>query len=322
MQELISVIIAAYNAEEYIGRAIESIQNQTYKNIEIVIVNDGSTDNTINICNQYISTGSRLIAFNKTENEGLAAARKTGVLHANGDYIGFVDADDTIEIDMFEILISNARQYSADISHCGYNMIMPNGNKKEFYGTGRLVKQDHERGLIDLLEANFIEPTTCTKLYRRSLFIDLSYVTEVSINEDLMLNYLLFSRSQLSVFHDVCKYNYFKHEGSMSKSVTIKHITDPTLVKEKIYNSCCELESSTVQHAAQNRLVSQYIMNCFAIKRNRERIHKELFYEYRNKIRGLYKTSTLSKNERIKARIILYAPWLCRATDKLYRRFF
>ena len=321
MQELISIIMAAYNAEPFIGQAIESILAQTYENTELIIVNDASTDQTEIVCRHYSEKDKRIKIVSKTTNEGLAAARKTGVLHASGDYVGFVDADDTIEPDMYEQLLTIAKQYRADISHCGYTMILPDGQKKLFYGTQQTIEQSHEKGLIDLLEAKFVEPTTCTKLYKRSLFDGLQYVTEISINEDLMLNYLLFSKSQKSIYYDVCKYNYWKREGSMSRSVSIRHLTDPTFVKERIYSDSRSSESEAVQRAAGNRLVSQYIMNCFALKKGDFKEHKHLFGEYRNKLKSLYKTCDLSKNERVKMNIILYAPWLCKTVDRLYRRF-
>ena len=98
-QEQISVIVPVYNGELYLKECIDSIRNQTYPNLQIIIVNDGSTDNTSVVCEQYARIDKRIQVVNK-ENAGLVAARKTGIEHASGKYIGFVDADDWIDKDM------------------------------------------------------------------------------------------------------------------------------------------------------------------------------------------------------------------------------
>lgn len=316
MIPLITVIITAYNVEQYIARAIESIQNQTYKNIEILIINDGSTDSTKEVCERYSSTDKRIRIINK-ENGGLAAARKSGVENATGDYIGFIDADDTVAIDMYELLLSNAIINDADISHCGYTMVMSDSTQKHYYNTGKKKVQNHNQGLIDLLEGKFIEPTTCTKLYKRDLFNHIKYYTDVTINEDLMLNYSLFSVSQKSIYQDVCKYYYFKYDGSMSRTISVKQFTDPVTVRERIWKLSSS-ESENVQSAAKSRLVSQYISNCFLIKKNKYREYDYVYRDNRNHIKKLYKTCFLTRNERIKARTILYAPWMCSVLDRLY----
>ena len=126
MNHLISIIVPAYNIEKYIGRCLDSILNQTYKNIEVIVVNDGSSDSTGSIIDDYSRKDDRVKPFHK-ENGGVSSARILGVNHAIGDYIGFVDGDDYVEPEMFEHLLNNALKYNADISHCGYQMVFPNG---------------------------------------------------------------------------------------------------------------------------------------------------------------------------------------------------
>ena len=317
MTPLISVIITAYNVERYIERAIKSIQDQTYKNIEILIVNDGSTDNTQEVCERYSALDKRIRIVNK-KNEGLAAARKSGVENAKGDYIGFVDADDSVADDMYQLLLSNALRNDADISHCGYTMVMPDSTQKHYYGTERIVIQNHDQGIIDLLEGKFIEPTVCTKLYKRGLFDSVRYYTDISINEDLMLNYSLFSIAQRSVYQDVCKYLYYKHDDSMSRTFSIKHFTDPITVRERILELSV-IESESVQKVAKSKRASQYISNCFAIKKNGYKEYSEVYDENRKHIKELYRSCLLRRNERIKAKMILYAPWMCGLSDRIYR---
>lgn len=115
----ISIIVPVYNVEQYITRCIESITSQTYRNIEILLIDDGSTDNSGNICDEYQKKDSRVMTFHKT-NGGLSDARNYGIKHASGQYLCFVDSDDYISKHMVEILYNNLIKYSADISACGF----------------------------------------------------------------------------------------------------------------------------------------------------------------------------------------------------------
>ena len=120
----------------YIGRCLDSILAQTHKRIEIIIVDDGSTDGTGIIIDQYASIDQRIIPIHK-ENGGVTSARIDGIKKASGEYLGFVDGDDYIEPEMFEKLLDNAIKYDADISHCGYQMVFP-GRVEYYYNTGRI----------------------------------------------------------------------------------------------------------------------------------------------------------------------------------------
>ena len=315
--KLISVVIIAYNMENYLGRAIESVEQQTYSNLEIIVVDDGSSDNTLKISEKYALKDNRVKVIHQ-KNKGQAAARQTGALNAKGDYIGFMDADDTIASDMYELLLSNALKYDADISHCGYTMIRTDGERKDFYGSDKLVIQDHNQGLIDLIEGKFIEPTTCTKLYRRRLFIDVPDHTDIRINEDLLMNYYLFANAEKSVFQDVCKYNYFKRDGSMSRAITARQFTDPIIVKKRICNAA-EKEDNIVFQTARTGLVSQYISNCYSIKENGFKEFNSIYLDNKRRIKENYKSCRLSRNDCIKAKIILYFPLFCKLLHNIYR---
>ena len=126
MAEKISIIVPAYNIEAYLGRCLDSLLVQTHENIEIVVVDDGSKDATRTIMDDYASRDNRIKVLHK-ENGGVTSARLCGVAEASGDWIGFVDGDDYVEPEMFARLLKNALDYHADISHCGYRMVFPNG---------------------------------------------------------------------------------------------------------------------------------------------------------------------------------------------------
>lgn len=116
---LISIIVPIYNVSEYLVQCLESIQKQTYKNLQIILVDDGSTDDSGAICDQYACKDGRIEVIHQ-KNEGLVAARKRGLEKARGEYIGFVDGDDYIDIEMYEVLIHELKSYNADFIHTGY----------------------------------------------------------------------------------------------------------------------------------------------------------------------------------------------------------
>ena len=131
----VSLIMPAYNIESEIKRSIESVLKQTYTNIELIIVDDGSKDSTPNIIDQYAKYHANIIPIHR-ENGGVFSARIDGIFQSTGDYIGFIDGDDYIEPEMIEQLLKNAIEHNADISHCGYKMVFPNGKVDLYYGTG------------------------------------------------------------------------------------------------------------------------------------------------------------------------------------------
>ena len=241
---LISIIVPAYNSEKYIAHCLDSILAQTYQNIEIIIVNDGSKDGTTDIINQYAAEHDRIHAIHQ-ENGGVTRARLNGVAHANGEYIGFVDSDDEIEPDMYELLMNNALKYEADISHCGYAMVFPS-RVTPYYGTGLLAEQDHRKGLTDLFDGSRIEPGLWNKLFHKTLFHSLLHDDvmdqSIKINEDLLMNYYLFRESKKSVFEDVCKYRYLVHEGSAATSkVNRNKLTDPLKVRKILLKETADI---------------------------------------------------------------------------------
>lgn len=232
MNNKISVIVPAYNIASDLSRCLDSLLSQTYQNLEIIVVNDGSKDNTANVINAYAARDNRIKAIHK-ENGGVTSARLRGVAEATGEYIGFVDGDDDIAPDMYAKLMENATAYGADISHCGYQMIFPSGKIDYYYNTGRLVEQDNTKGLWDLIEADFVEPALWNKLYRRKLFTGLSNWMDMSIrsNEDFLMNFYLFRQAKKSVFEDICPYCYILRTGSAATSKLNTHkLWDPLKV--------------------------------------------------------------------------------------------
>lgn len=236
---MISVIVPAYNVEPYIARALDSILAQTYNDVEIIVVDDGSQDGTGAIVDGYMAQHPERVIVLHIPNGGVTNARLTGITHAKGDWIGFVDGDDEIEQDMYERLVCNAEKYHAEISHCGYQMCFEDDRVHYFHNSGRMIQQDKVAGLKELLSGDLVEPGLCNKLFHKTLFYSLLHDNPmdktIKINEDLLMNFYLFSAADTSVFEDWCPYHYMVRNSSASRAKLNAHrIYDPIRVKEQI----------------------------------------------------------------------------------------
>ena len=240
---------------------MDSVLNQIYNNIEIIIVDVGSTDNTLKVLRQYKQMNNNIIVLHQ-KNQGVFSARLNGLQKATGSWIGFVDGDDEIEKDMYFILMKNAIDYQVDISHCGYQMNFPDRTDL-YYGTGKIVCQDNETGLKDLLSGIFIEPTLGNKLYRKSLFDDLSKEkgldSTIKINEDLLLNYYLFRKAKCAVYYDKCYYHYIVRKNSASTAkINIHKLEDPQKVLKILY--CETKDRPELNRIVEERYVRQLVV--------------------------------------------------------------
>lgn len=236
----ISVVVPSFNNAPWLPQCLESLLAQTYENLEIIVVDDGSTDDTPAVLEAFSRKDSKILAL-RQENSGVTAARLRGIASATGDWIGFCDGDDVVEPSFYAHLYENAQQYHADISHCGYKELHPDGTEQPHGGSGSFRVQDRRTGLTDLLEERIVEPGLCVKLFRRSLFAGLSAWMDLSIrnNEDMLMNYYLFSRGERAVFQDVCLYSYRVRPGSASRARLNAHkIYDPIRVRQRILDEC------------------------------------------------------------------------------------
>ena len=278
MNDLISIIVPVYNIAEFLPRSIKSILQQTYRNIEIIAVNDGSTDASGKVLRDIQLADQRLRVINQ-ENGGVSRARFAGIKEARGEWIGFVDGDDYIEPDMFERLLNNAIKYNADISHCGYQMVFPS-RVEYYYNTGRLICQDKETGLKDLLEGTFVEPGVWNKLFHKTVFFGLmnDNVMDFSIKntEDLLMNFYLFREAKCAVYEDFCPYHYVLRKGSAATSTVNEHkLLDPLVVLYKLKQ---ETVGNPVFQKAINRSIASRLIGIINSPLDNQ---KEMIRQYR-----------------------------------------
>lgn len=211
MREKISVIIPVYNKDKWIGRCLESIMKQTYENLEILVIDDGSTDGSFDVVKNYADRDSR-VRFVRQNNLGVASARNRGLNNVTGDIVTFVDADDYIENDMYEKMISVMQRRCADIIECSCRKVRENGcilqniilQEETICGKRQCVKH--------YLRQKNVRNYMCNKLYDRRLFAGLAFPI-LRYSEDYYMNALVHSRSKKKIIlSDIC-YNYMIYEG-------------------------------------------------------------------------------------------------------------
>lgn len=213
---LISVIVPVYNIQDYLERCVRSICNQTYKNLEIILVDDGSTDGSKDICDRLAKEDDRIRVFHK-ENGGSSSARNLGIRESTGDYLGFIDSDDYIEPDMYERLAEGIVKYDLEMSQVSRDEVDEEGNrmpdvcippKKEWLITSPEMLKEL---LMHRGDASF-----CTRLTKKSLFDGLAF-PEGKLNEDFYLLIQMLGRIEKLVILPKQCYHVFYRIGSNSR---------------------------------------------------------------------------------------------------------
>lgn len=230
---MISVIIPVYNVEKYLDKCINSIVSQTYQDTEIILVNDGSTDSSVKICEAWKKKDKRIRIVNK-ENGGLADARNTGLEVAKGEYVAFVDSDDYIENDMFELLYRELKEDESDIVICGINYV----TDKEVIKISCLQEKtiyEKERHIELYLSTNIFNASACNKLYKMELFENIRFPKGKKF-EDMAIMPFLFDKAKRVSHIGVAKYNYIYRKGSITKSPFSKKDFDLIEIEYEIAN--------------------------------------------------------------------------------------
>lgn len=212
---LISVIVPVYNVEEYLNRCVDSILAQTYQNLEIILVDDGTKDNCDKICDDYAAKDPRIKVIHK-ENGGLSSARNAGIDIARGEYLGFVDSDDWIEPEMYEHMLKTARKYDVKLVCAGRYDFSSRRNEKT---VGLCPEREEVITGMELLGRVFTwnrcDSAAWDKLYHRSLFAEIRYPLG-QISEDVAMFYKLAELVDRAAMCDKPFYNYYHRPGSIT----------------------------------------------------------------------------------------------------------
>lgn len=277
MEPLISVIVPVYKVEQYLNRCIDSIINQSYQRLEIILVDDGSPDACGKICDKYADKDNRVKVIHK-ENAGLSSARNAGLVVASGDYIGFVDSDDWIVTDMFESLVGAAERENADIVQCGYQAVLNDRTVKRKY---RFAHEGYNVN-ADILSAYFLQTkihaVVWNKLYRSFLF-DTIRMVEGRLHEDTMVSFELILKTKRFVSIEGIYYNYLQRDTSiMGTSFSTKKLD--VIFAGKYVLSLCEKKAPQCINQAHILLC----MNCFYLYNDLKLSNLDNKYKYEHAI--------------------------------------
>ncbi|CEX91832.1 glycosyl transferase family protein [Streptococcus pneumoniae] len=272
----VSVIIPVYNVEKYLRRCLDSVVNQTYKDIEVILVNDGSPDNSKKICEEYVAKYSNIQLINQ-KNAGLGAARNTGLQYITGNAVTFVDSDDWLELDAIEYYVASMKKSDADI------VVTQMIRKKEYFsneGTNgttikeEVLNQEQFAKKYFKIDGNNIEYYACAKLYKREIAREVKYPVGL-FAEDVPAAFGYIIRSQKIFYSTKVTYNYFFNDNSLTAKFTdkdfdLEKIWDLVVEEAKVYGN-----EDYILYAKVNRYRIDFNLLCrIALSENKSDIEK------------------------------------------------
>lgn len=325
MNDLISVIVPVYNVEKYLRRCIDSIVNQSYTNLDIILVDDGSTDKSGLICDEYEKADSRITVIHK-ENGGLSDARNTGIEESNGIYLCFIDSDDYIMPDMINKLYNALTINNADISLC--NFLYVDENEDEIrYRNEDLPIQDEVLNKSDVMNKMAIEKywyyiIACNKLYKKELFLQIRFPYGKQ-HEDEFVAHLIFDKCERIACIKEPLYNYVQRDNSiMGRSINIKRLD----AAEAFLNRAEFAVKKGYKKPAQASvsMAAGTIGECYMFLDIKNIDVKNRLCEIKSRYDIVYKNLNIKEfnfKVKIKCMLLFYSPWLFRVIYKL-KHFF
>lgn len=215
--DLVSIVVPVYNVENYIDQCLESLIGQTYQQLEILLIDDGSTDGSLAKCQNWVNRDNRVRCIHR-ENGGLAAARNTGLDNSSGSYICFVDSDDWIEPTMIECMVGNLVQTDSDISIIGSRYAYENGSFETNYIPNVKMTLSKGQAFKYINMPGYFGVGVWDKLYKKELFEGLRFPEQVRRSEDCRLTYHLLKEAERICYTSDCLYNYRQRSASLSNN--------------------------------------------------------------------------------------------------------
>ncbi len=285
----LSLILPIYNTEKYIIRCLNSVICQRIEDLEVIIINDCSTDNTLSIISSYANEHNNIQIINLPENKGVGYARNVGLRNAIGKYVGFIDGDDWVDVNMYDLMIKYLEKYDADIAVCGVKNEYEDcktGNYRYRYDIPKILSNDCALNILSKsldLGIN-ISSIVCNKLFKIDLLKKHTlYFPVGSYNEDDYLTFLAFVHSKKIILTPDCYYHYYQRPDSITHLFSKKHINDLfatfnllklNLEKKQIYSlyqkefwsfleKCLVFVVAAMFRAEQNNIIQKQYLNHF-----------------------------------------------------------
>lgn len=320
MLDLVSVIVPVYKVEKYLSRCIESILNQTYKNIEIILINDGSPDKCPEICDEYAKIDNRVIVIHQA-NRGPSSARNKGLDIAKGKYIMFIDSDDFISKITIEEMLINLIDSKADITMCSYLKFY---NRNEITNFNQ-IKKNEFLNREKILEWLLDEHEICVpwgKLYKSNLFFDLRFQID-KYNEDMFIIYKIFHKAK-KIVYDKRQFYYYSQEGtSLTRSEFNYKKLDMVEAVLEWYHFIKE-NYPRLERKAKIKYLTVMIDTCTLLSKQNDNFGRKVFKDYSKEIIENYyvymSSKLVRKNDKIKATLIKLR--LYRFTVRLRNKYY
>ena len=318
-QSLISIIVPVYNVERYLDQCIQSLVHQTYTNLEIIMVDDGSTDSSGRTCDEWAKRDSRIHVIHQS-NAGLAAARNTGLDAVTGAYIGFVDSDDYVLPDMFGTLMRNMKDANADLSIVSYAREGLDGKTYCNALPGKKMVMTSEDAFKYVNLHGYFYVVAWDKLAKRELFEGLRYPLDAKYAEDSPVTYQLLDRAERIVYESAPLYRYRMTEGSQSHGITDKFAQSTSDMLEMVRRKYPQDEPYAAYGHLES-IVGTYNRIVLAHKRK----EWAAFEKYaRDRLRCLLplaeQQGLLSKSQSLQWRLLVFSPALYSMMYRCYKK--
>lgn len=312
----LSIVVPIYNKERYLSECLDSILAQTYRDFELILVDDGSKDASGTICDQYAELDNRILVIHKP-NGGVSSARNAGIELAKGEYIGFVDSDDILSKTMYQHLIDNLEKYQADISICGVERISETTIQK-LEGPKELEIYSKEQALEKFLRGKILM-STYEKIFKRCIIASLRY--EPPLFEDTFYNFQAILNSNTIVQDPTVLYSYMIRENSSSMAPFNQQYMNTLILSDRIVQIC---RSEFPQFAKlaeeysfnQNMFVLNLILVSSVSKYNSE------YLTVKNNLAQFqyftYKSKRISRKYRMGYTVFRISPFIYRVLTNLY----
>ncbi len=322
---LISIIVPVYNVEKYIDQCVQSIQNQTYNNLEIILIDDGSTDQSGVICDYYANQDERIHVIHQ-KNGGLSDARNTGLGIACGDFIGFVDSDDWIEPQMYEEMLKKALEVNAEIVQCRYKSVFEDRTIDKS-GNDVVILSREELLNIYICEHSqyVIQNSVWCKLFKKGIIGTLLFPKGRN-SEDIMFTTKVFCKIEKCVYIDRAYYNYrINREGSiMNEKNGSRMIRDEIpFLKEQIdyLRQCGYSELAEQAEYSFYRRMLYYYIDMKMNRRNHTYADQiiAMLRSEKDYIEKIYRKPCVKKGDRYRIKLFLKTPHLYEKIDSMYK---
>ena len=299
----ISIIIPVYNVEQYLKRCLDSILNQTYTNLEIILINDGATDNSGILCDDYAFKDSRIKVIHQ-KNKGLSGARNTGLREATGDYIGFIDSDDWIELNMFDLMMQIILKEKVNIVECALLKSLEINNSIKREGNTRI--ESRIEALKRIIKNQ--EFSVWRRLYKKELLNNI-YFVEGKNSEDVYFTLAVFKNIKKIAYLSMPLYNYYIGGVSITRGgyrlKTLDTIDAAVYLEKKIST---EETDKALKLISINFLLKMVLYNYKLLNINK---NLDLNYSHRIKLKKLISTHYTSATKNLQLKLAKYLPIWC-----------